>query len=144
MNASKIPIYIQHRLFGLVPLAAARAAGYSSSGISVAVARLESREDVRQALRQIGAGDAYAGRPLDAKARDAALRAWGLKKYYRTPLDLLLDVMNNPDAPTALRIQCAKDALPFCHAREESARKLDATEAGEYAHSGRYEPPGSL
>lgn len=118
MNASKIPAYIQHRLFGLMPRAAAQAAGYSSSGISVAVARLESREDVRRALRWTENGQASLVHPLGAAGRDAELRGWALKEHYDSPLDLMLDVMNNPDAPASLRIQCAKDALAYCHARK--------------------------
>ncbi len=118
MNASKIPVYIQHRLFGLVPRAAAQAAGYSSSGISVVVARLESREDVRRALHWAENGQAPQMHPLGAEGHPAELSGWGLREHYDSPLDLMLDVMNNPDAPASLRVQCAKDALPYCHARK--------------------------
>ena len=123
MNASKIPAYIQHRLFGLVPRAAAQAAGYSSSGISVAVARLESREDVRCALRWAENGQAPFARLSGIESHDAELRRWGLQEHYDSPLELMLDVMNNSDAPASLRIQCAKDALPYCHARKENTKK---------------------
>ena len=118
MNASKIPLYIKHRLSGLVPIAAAQAAGYSAAGMSVAVARLESREDVRQALRQGAASKVPSLLVSGIVGRDSELHAYGLKRFYERPLDLLLDVMNNPRAPTSLRIQCAKEALPYCHSRK--------------------------
>ena len=117
MNSSKIPAYIRERLFGLTPLAAALAAGYSPAGIGVAAARLESREDVRQALRKVEAVKAPTGRLISIEDGEAISLGWRLKKKYEAPLELLLDVMNNPHAPAGLRIQCAKDALPYCHAR---------------------------
>lgn len=117
MNASKIPAYIQQRLSGLMPLAAARAAGYSIVGISVAVARLESREDVRRALRQTASGTTPGEAFQPIEGLEVAAARWALKEQYENPLALLLDVMNNPGAPAGLRIQCAKEALPYCHRR---------------------------
>ena len=118
MNLPKIPAYIQHRLYGLAPLAAAHAAGYSAAGISVAVARLEARADVQRALRQGNADEFSTLRPIEILDWSAESGYWRLLDHYNSPLELLLDVMNNPDAPASLRIQCAKDALPYCHARK--------------------------
>lgn len=139
---NKVPAYIEMRVAGLAPLDAARAAGYAQSGIKVTSSRLEQREDVRLALRVAKRGTKPAGKKLhplkspvstrhhrsvddEPRHGDGPLDPWRLKDRYSSPLDLLLDVMNNPIAPGGLRIQCAKDAMPYCHARKEGGKKDD-------------------
>lgn len=144
MPASKIQGYIEQRVAGVDALNACLAAGYSQAGISVTMARLESREDVREAIRAAKRGSkskqlqplksptskrqyrSVADEPRhgDGPAKDP-LDPWRLKDHYDSPLELLRDVMNNPQAPGGLRIQCAKDALPYCHARKEGGKKDD-------------------
>lgn len=121
MPVSKVEGYIKQRVAGVDPLTACLSSGYSQAGISVTMARLESREDVRKAIR---AGKRGGG--VDKVTEKSSIDAWKLKSRYDQPLDLLRDVMNNPDAPSGLRIQCAKDALPYCHARKETSKKEDA------------------
>ncbi len=145
MPASKIQDYIDQRVAGVDALNACLAAGYSQAGISVTMARLESREDVRQAIRAAkrGVGKSKPLRPLKSPTSKREYRSvddeprhgdgpdknpldpWRLKDRYQSPLELLLDVMNNRDAPGGLRIQCAKDAMPYCHARKEGGKKDD-------------------
>lgn len=141
---NKVPAYIELRVSGLAPLDAAIAAGYAQSGIRVTASRLEQREDVRQALRvaKRGATKAKPLHPLKSPVSNrhhrsvddeprhgdgpkSPLDPWRLKDRYTSPLDLMLDVMNNPEAPGGLRIQCAKDAMPYCHARKEGGKKDD-------------------
>lgn len=128
MPASKIAAYIQERTNGLAPMAAALAVGYSQSGVAVQCTRLEQREDVRQALRaakrgaRVGKIEPPAPRHGDG---ESPLEPWRLRDKYANPLELMLDVMNNPKAPGGLRIQCAKDAMPYMHARKEGGKKDD-------------------
>lgn len=133
---NKVPQYIEERLAGLKPLDAALAAGYAQSAIRVTASRLETRADVKSALRK---GKRMGRRDLEdnevgGDVLRSPLAAWTLKKHYSDPLSLLLDVMNNPEAPGGLRIQCAKDAMPYCHARKETSKREDGkTKAKETA-----------
>lgn len=141
-NSDRMERYLQHRISGNDPVSSAQLAGYSASNIKATASRLEQREDVRTALRvaKRGAGKRA---PLlkatlldddpDSSGDSNRLEPWKLKPHYANPLDLLRDVMNNPKAPGGLRIQCAKDALPYCHARKESSKKDEKQEAAEKA-----------
>lgn len=142
MPVSKIPDYIEQRIAGVAPEAAALAVGYSRSGIRVTICNLEARADVKKAIRS----GKRVGKRLSAQVlkqstskrqyRSVAdepdgddvpeqLKPWALKDRYSSPLDLMIDVMNNKKAPGGLRIQCAKDAMPYCHARKEGSKKDD-------------------
>lgn len=157
MPASKIPDYIAHRLAGCDPTAAGLAAGYSMAGLAVTICNLEKRDDVKSALRK--GKKAKALKPLKSPSSnrqyrsvaheprhgdgpaedDSILNPWKLKDKYDSPLDLLKDVMNNPKAPGGLRIQCAKDALPYCHARKEGSKKEDdKTKAKQTAGTSKF------
>jgi hypothetical protein len=144
MAASKIQDYIDQRVAGVDALNACLAAGYSQAGISVTMARLESREDVRQAIRAAKRGVGKSKQPAADERRHGdgptdALAPWALRDRYSSPLDLMLDVMNNPKAPGGLRIQCAKDAMPYCHARKEGGKKDDEkTKAKDTAKSSKF------
>lgn len=152
-QTTKITAYIKQRLLGLEPLQAARLAGYSEGpGLSVTTSRNEAREDVRAALRKAKREGVVLGRVVTKqKASGRGNRrameegevggdtlnnpeAWALKDRYDEPLDLLMDVMNNKKAPQGLRIQCAKDAMPYRHARKEGTKgdekAKNAKEAG--------------
>lgn len=142
--ASKIAEYIQHRLDGAEPLQAARLAGYAEgAGLKVVASRNEIRADVREAIRKAkraGKTVTVARKPGQRKASrvDTGVEAiinplepWKLRDHYESPLDLLQDVMNNPKAPGGLRIQCAKDAMPYCHARKEGGKTEEKDKAGK-------------
>lgn len=149
-GSGHITAYIEHRIAGLEPRDAALAAGYVQSGLRVAICRLEQREDVRVAIRVAKRGGktkltpkvVHGQRqsiqtPDDLDDADSAgdttsrLKPWSLKTKYDNPLSLLLDVMNNPKAPGGLRIQCAKDAMPYVHARKEGTKKEEAEAAAK-------------
>lgn len=133
-TSSKIAVYIQHRIEGADPQTAARLAGYAGGpSLAVAASRNETRADVRNAIRRAKRNAAPSvatrrRRPDDEDEQsetEKKLEPWKLRDHYANPLDLLRDVMNNPKAPGGLRIQCAKDALPYCHARKESSKKQE-------------------
>ena len=64
----------------------------------------------------------------------------------KTPLQYMLDVMNDPGADERLRSQMAVAAAPYMHAKkgESSGKKEEAAEKQKAAASGRFgmrEPP---
>lgn len=129
-NKDMINAYISHRVNGAAPSQAAMLAGYSARGINQTASRLEARDDVMRAVR----GDA----PED-ETSPRENTAWALKEHYDSPLELLLDVMNNGQAPAGLRIQCAKDAMPYCHAKKSEGGKKDlAHDAAVRALKGKF------
>ena len=139
-KTNRIPQYVTHRVAGVDAMTAARLAGYAEGGIAVTVSRLESREDVRRAIRNAkrGTKPKLAPLPVDADDDDDGtdplrkrLNPWKLKTKYDSPLDLMLDVMNNPKAPVGIRIQCAKDAMPYVHARKEGGKKEERQNKAE-------------
>jgi phage terminase small subunit len=140
---SKMLAYCQHRADGLTVGDAARAAGYLPSSAAVTASRLEPRADVQAEIKRLKrqgkskAAPAAVGGDSLPDRHVSPLAPWGLKDKYSDPLSLLLDVSNNPKAPIGIRIQCAKDALPYCHARVgESGKKQKAQEAAENAAGG--------
>ena len=126
-----INAYISHRVNGAAPSQAATLAGYSARGINQTASRLEAREDVMRAVR---------GESREEEAEEPQTNtAWALKEHYDSPLELLIDVMNNGQAPAGLRIQCAKDALPYCHAKKSEGGKKDlAHDAAVRALKGKF------
>ena len=138
----KILAYCQHRAAGAAVGQAALAAGYLPSSAAVTASRLEPRADVQAEIarlkkvnKSIG-GKKATGALVDDPAA-SPLAPWALRPRYDNPLDLHLDVMNNPKAPIGMRIQCAKDAMPYCHARVgESGKKEKAQDAAKEAAGG--------
>jgi hypothetical protein len=132
-NKDMINAYISHRVNGAAPSQAATLAGYSARGINQTASRLEAREDVMRAVR----GESR--EEQDTPEESQTNTAWALKEHYDSPLELLIDVMNNGQAPAGLRIQCAKDALPYCHAKKSDGGKKDlAHDAAVRALKGKF------
>lgn len=81
-----------------------------------------------------------AGRPRGAKKRpelraDAVMRASASAGV--TPLDYLLSIVRDPEAPADLRLRAAAIAAPFCHARPaRGGKKGEAEEAARSADRG--------
>ena len=65
-----------------------------------------------------------------------------LKAHYDTPLDLFMDVMNNPKLPFSVRTYAAKQAMPYIHGKPASkGKKNDIKEtARELADGGKFTP----
>lgn len=122
--------YCEARANGMDRKTAAAHAGYSGSGINVSSCRLEARPEVQAEIRRLKK-DGSAGRDPGTDDVGGVLDKWQMKEKYANPLDLMIDVMNNPQAPKSLRYQAAKDALPYCHPRKEGGKKDEAKERGE-------------
>lgn len=132
----KMQAYVEARAAGLTPRDAAAHAGYEMAGVAVTVSRLESRADVQaeiERLKRAGERGDSAGSPELERGK------WAMRDHYSSPLELLLDVMNNPQAPTSVRYQAAKDALPYCHPRKEAGKKEEAKERAKKAAGGKFQ-----
>ena len=131
----KMQAYAAARAEGLRPLDAAAHAGYSGSGIKVTTSRIEARSDVQAEIRRLKGG----GKAVDESDGKESIEKWAMKDHYSNPLDLMLDVMNNPEAPKSLRYQAAKDALPYCHPRKEGGKKDEQKERATKAAKGKFQ-----
>lgn len=133
----KMQAYAAARAQGLRPLDAAAHAGYSGSGIKVTTSRIEARSDVQAEIRRLKKG----GKPVVnlPETDNDPLEKWAMRDSYANPLDLMLDVMNNPKAPKSLRYQAAKDALPYCHPRKEGGKKDEVKERAKKAAGGKFQ-----
>jgi hypothetical protein len=138
----KISDYVAARIEGLPPYEAGIHAGYAQAGIRVAICRLEQRADVRKAIKAGAEPQAKGGveDEPDVPADDGGREQWAMKDSYESPLDLMLDVMNNALAPKTLRYQAAKDALPYCHPRKEGGKKEDRAKEAKKAAQGKFRP----
>ncbi len=67
-----------------------------------------------------GGKRAGAGRPPGARNIRSEETARQIQESGLTPLQFLMDIVRDEDAPRKDRIECAKSAAPFCHARLSS------------------------
>lgn len=81
-----------------------------------------------------------AGRPR--KGEDAVRdELKNIPKVYETPLEYMLDVMNDPEVDPGRRDRMAIAAAPFVHAKAgESGKKETKQEAAKKAEAGRFAP----
>lgn len=134
----KMQLYAQGRAAGLDPNTAAANAGYAPGpGLRVNASRLESRADVKAEIKRLKKAGVVTAPEPTAHQEPQEKEPWGLKDRYDSPLDLLEDVMNNPNAPKSLRYQAAKDALPYRHGRVAEAGKKEKKESAAVAASTR-------
>lgn len=127
----KMQAYAEARAQGLSPADAAAHADYSGSASRVTVSRIEARADVQAEIARLKRGGVDEGEGDEPGG-------WQMKDRYASPLDLLEDVWNNPQAPKSLRYQAAKDALPYCHPRKEAGKKEDKEKAAKEAAKGKF------
>ena len=135
----KMQAYAEARAQGLRPLDAAAHAGYSGSGIRVTTNRLESRADIQAEVKRLKHGGKPAVAAPGKQSAEDRDEKWSMQDRYSNPLDLMLDVMNNPLAPKSLRYQAAKDALPYCHPRKEGGKKEEKEERAKKAAAGKFQ-----
>lgn len=131
----KMQAYAEARAQGLRPLDAGAVAGYSGAGVKVTISRLEKRDDVKAEIKRLARG----GKAEKRGEEKGTLDKWQMQDSYSNPLELMLDVMNNPEAPKSLRYQAAKDALPYCHPRKEGGKKDEAKERATKASQGKFQ-----
>ena len=132
----KMQAYAEARAQGLRPLDAGAIAGYSGAGVKVTISRMEKRDDVKAEIKRLKRG----GKPEQRGEEKGTLDKWQMRDRYLNPLELMLDLMNNPEAPKSLRYQAAKDALPYCHPRKEGGKKDEAKERATKASQGKFQP----
>lgn len=102
---------------------AAIAAGYASSSADVTAAKLMIRDDIKAAIK--------AAKSSSAKPEGVTINAMP-RKHYADPMTFLEDVMNGPAFPVALRVDAAKQLLPYKHARMgEQGKKEKQKERAE-------------
>jgi phage terminase small subunit len=58
-----------------------------------------------------------------------------------SPLEFLLNMVNNPDVDEKIRLQAAAIAAPFVHVKPVATKKEDAAEAAKKASEGRFAAP---
>lgn len=133
----KMQAYAEGRAHGLAPKDAARHAGYEEAGIAVTVSRMERRADVQAEVRRLKRG--VKGVEDTQVAEEGADEKWAMRDQYESPLELMLDVMNNPLAPKSVRYQAAKDSLAYCHARKEGGKKDEQKERATKAGKGKFQ-----
>lgn len=79
-----------------------------------------------------GAGRKKGSRNKASAAREAAIAASGL-----VPLDYMLMVMRDTTQPTAVRIEMAKAAAPYCHPKLASVEHTGKDETRPPIHEHR-------
>ena len=122
--------FVELKAAGVRNEEAAKRAGYSANSAAVTATGLMKRADIKEAIAALANND---DSPVETASSE-----WSMKPKYDTPLDLLRDVWNNPDAPKTLRYQAAKDALPYCHARKEGGKKDEAAKESKKAAAGKF------
>lgn len=112
---------------------AAILAGYAENSASVQSTNLMKRKDIQAAVK---VARKAAGRPEPAKDDNTKSR---LKPKYADPKSLMEDVMNNPTFPDGIRLQTAKDLLPYYHAKigEAGKKENQKNRAHEIAGTGK-------
>lgn len=134
----KMQAYAEGRAAGMDPNTAGAHAGYApGAGMRVVASKLEARADVRaeiKRLKKAGVDTLPESGPAPAADESGKRTEWQMQDSYASPLELLEDIMNNPNAPKSLRYQAAKDALPYRHGRvAEAGKKEKKQEAAEVA-----------
>lgn len=127
--------FIANKAQGLNNKQAGLIAGFAPNSISVTVAKLMARPEVKKAI-------AKARKDLGKKADTVEIVKPMLKDKYENPLDLFKHVMNNKDVPFGMRFEAAKQALPYCHARvgEKGKKEHKDESAKKVASGGRFSP----
>ena len=141
-------MFVTGKAAGLNGVSAAIAAGYSPAGAKVAAARMSALPHIKQAI-------------ANEKRKASMKRAVGvdnpktdgtpLRTNYPNGLALLQHAYNNADLPLGIRIDCAKQALPYESAKigetgkketaKERAHKVAGTGDAKKAKFGTKQPP---
>ena len=134
--------YIENRAAGLKKRAAAEAAGYSPATAEAQANNMERREDIKNAIAR--AKRALKSTGVDIKEDDGNPKHEMPKKRYECSKEFLIDAMNHPLLPLAVRGEWAKALLPYQHARiAEKTKKDTAKDAATAISSGGKASTGS-
>lgn len=130
--------FVQAKASGLKDREAAIHAGYAAKSAASTASRLMGRADIRAAIKQAKGNPDAAIVDEVAEAGSDNVKSY-LKAKYKSSLELLRDVYNNPKAPVGIRIECAKIALPYEHGRiGEQGKKEAAQKKAEEVATGRF------
>lgn len=106
--------FVANKAAGVGNREAAIAAGYAASSADVAAAKLGRRADIKAAIK---AATVEASESVDANSMPRA--------EYAEPMTFLLDMVNHPKLPIAMRADAAKQLLPYHHPRIGEVGKKD-------------------
>jgi len=140
LNEQKLR-YVALRIAGVNKLQSAIGAGYSAKSAQPAASRLERDLEVAAAILAGGVEPAVKMVPKGTAARlettidqvvEDALNPIPLidKTRYEDPKNFLLDEMNDPLIPKAVRHDAAKALMPFLHAKKGELGKKEQRELG--------------
>ena len=124
--------FVNALLAGLPNKEAALQAGYAEASADVQASRMKSHPKVKAALQAGG----YGKRMSDDDDDDN-----GLRTDYKSSLDMLQHVYNNPKMSMSARMQAAIQALPYEHAKigEKGKKEKRAEEAEKQAGEGKFQ-----
>ena len=135
--------FIDGKAAGLKNAAAATAAGYASTSAAVTASQLLARDDIKKAVaagkRKLRSAGAPIGKPDKAEDEDIPDRNKMPKATYSDAKEFLLDAMNHPLLPIAVRGDYAKALLPYQHGRvgETGKKQSQKERAAEVASGGK-------
>lgn len=128
---SRQQIFVTAKVAGLKNEAAVISAGYSPANPKAMGTKLMKLPNVIAAIKK-------AQGPRAHKTVDDTQPL--LKDRYTDPLSFMRDCMNNPQMPTSVRFEAAKQMLPYEHARvgEKGKKETKQDKAHDLAGKGRY------
>lgn len=125
--------FVANKAAGVPNREAATAAGYSPTSAAVIAANMLQRPHIREAIKHAQESASVTVTP-DSSAMP--------RKHYADAMAFLQDVMNHVRLPVAVRMDAAKNLLPYQHARiGEKGKKEQRQEAAHgVARRGRFTP----
>lgn len=133
--------YVDHRAQGLRQREAAVAAGYSAPTADKQASALERREDIKKAIakarKSLRAGGVDVPKEEELTERQKLQQM--PREKYADPIDFLTDLMNHKHHPVAMRMDAAKQLLPYTHARiaEKGKKESKKDRAAELSGGGK-------
>lgn len=118
--------FIELKAMGVANKEAAIQAGYAPNSAAVSAGKMMMQAEVREAIAQ-------------AQANSTADTPQGMPRvHYPDAMTFLMDAMNNAALPVALRMDAAKNLLPYQHARlGEKGKKEKRKEEADRLTGGR-------
>lgn len=130
---AKQQAFVTNKVAGCTNRDAALAAGYSVAAASTTADKLMAMPAIRSAIK--AASPSVATKPGAVPVMP--------RKHYPDAMSYLMDTMNHPQLPIALRMDAAKALLPYQHARlgeqgkkekaKDRAHKLTTGKRGTFA-----------
>jgi phage terminase small subunit len=128
--------FVDAKSVGVPNRDAAVAAGYSPTAADVTAAKLMRRADIKSAIK---AATKTGGVVIDKHTMP--------REKYADALQFMMDTMNHPQLPLAMRFEAAKCLMPYQHARvgekgkKESAKDRAQALAGKQKFAPKGAPP---